>query len=622
MKLKIKHLGKVIQEIQLEEGQEYFGGRQKDCELLLEDETLSRKHIKIYQSPESGNWVIESISEKKGLYFENENIDLLELENSMTVSLNNYTFEFSVEEPSENKQESENLSTSEEFESKNENNTFSKSTKILAPSSLVHSLHISIEGESSDHMPLNEGESWVLGRSENCDIYIDYNVLSREHIRFLKSGNTFTVTDLNSSNGSLLNNEDMEPNKPYILNAEDRVTIGELNITFEIRNKNFENMMNNLPAVVSEKKDSPTTMAFPKIVLEEISPEEEQPKNAKFFNKKRIAIFSGGGLLLLGLLFFTSKKDGKEQAQKNKAEIEKANSIKESYSLAVQFLEQKKFQFCIDEIHKLHRLTEMYLDSKQILTQCQNSSENQKKYDEYLANEKKKKETEEKVKKMTEECQKKSSTFQTVDDLYVCAKEILELDPSNAIINSIKLEIEEKETTAKMAEEKNQQYREMIQSKRYLYNKAKKINKKDTPLKAVAAYKVFLNSSKGISGLSSLRKKAKKEMNKIQTNYNTTLKKLYSHCEKFIEEGKMKKAYYECKAILKFKKEDAKAQKHMELAKSTIRKNLKDIYAKSVFEESLANIEEAKKLWQKILKEDIEGGHYHKKATILSNKYK
>ncbi len=620
MRLIIKHLGKIIKDVQLEEGQEYFGGRQKDCDLVLEDETLSRKHIKIYQSSESGNWIIESISEKKGLYSEGASIDSLELEDSAVVSLNNYSFEFSKDQ-----KESENLPVTEETKTESPNltngqETFNGSTKILNSKDLVYSLHISIEGESSDHVPLNEGNSWILGRSENCDIYIDYNILSREHLKFLKTDNTFTVTDLGSSNGTFLNDKEMVAHKPYHLNANDLISSGDLDITFEIRNKDFENIMSNLPAINSEENNSPSVMAFPKIVLEESS-EEETSQKEKFLNKKRIILFSGVGILLISLFLF-SKKEDKKVSEKDAKKIEDSNLIKESYNLAIQFLQQEKFQFCIDELKKLHNLTERYLDSKQILTQCENSSENQKRYEEFLANEKKKKETEQKVKKLTEECQKQADTFQTVDDLYACAKPILELDPSNAAINSIKLKIEEKATLSQLEEDKKQKYTQMIQSKRYLYNKARKIDKKNKPLKAIAAYKVFIKSAKGVASLASLSKKAKKEMNEIQKNYDTTLKTLYSNCEKFIQEEKMKEAYYECKAILKFRKNDPKAPEYMKIAENAIRSKLKGIYAKSVFEENLANTEEAKKLWKRILKEDIKDGHYYKKAKIFLDRYK
>ena len=627
MKLTIKHLEKVIIDIQLEEGQEYFGGRQKDCDFILEDETLSRKHIKIYQSHESGNWIIEAISEKGGLSFEGEDIDNLEVTDSAAISLNSYIFEFSVEQKEE-EEEFKNPPATEEI-NKADMNLTNKSitsdgfTKIQPTDSLVYSLHVSVKDESSDHVSLNEGISWTLGRSEDCDIYIDYNALSQKHLNFSRAGDVFTVKDLGSSNGSYLNDEKMTTNKPYALQANDRIVIGDLNIIFEVRNKNFESMMDNLPVAVSEENNHPATLAFPKIVLEESSEEaEEESKIKKLFNKKRIIMFSGVGLLLIGLLFFVSKKENEKQTVKNQKEIENTNTIKESYNLAVQFLQQKKFQFCINELVKLHILIPQYLDSKQILVQCQNSAENQKRYNEMLANDKKKKETEEKVKKLAEECKSKSDTFQTVDDLYFCAKSVLELDPSNAIINAIKLEIEEKNTLFKIAEEKKQSYAKIIRSKKYLYNKAKKINKQKYPLKSIAAYKVFLKSAKGVSGLSSFSRKAKKEVNEIQTNYDNTLSSLYSNCEKFIKEKKMKKAYYECKAILKFKKDDTKSLEYMKLARGTIRNNLKDVYAKSVFEESLANTEAAKKLWKQILEEDLKDGYYYTKAKIFLNRYK
>ena len=622
MKLTISHLGKVVQDLVLEEGQEYFAGRQEDCQFILEDETLSRKHVKIYQSVETQQWMIESLSDKKGLTLDGQEVSKQEIQHSSTFTLNDYTFDFVLEDTQKNHFPSLEGEEDPSSDSLSKEETLSGSTKVHTQSSLIYSLHISIEGESSDHISLNEGMSWVVGRSKNCDIYIDYNVLSREHLNFSRKKGDFIVTDLGTSNGSLLNGNKMIARKPYTLDTDDQIKIGDLNITFEVRNKDFEKIMSQLPVIASDEESAPSTeMAFPKIVLEESTDDPSSSDKKNFFEKKKKLILIGVAVLVIGFVLL-GPQDKKETPKEDQAQTEQMNAIKESYNLAVQFLQQKKFQFCIDELIKLHEMTPYYLDSQQILTQCQNSSENQKRYNELVANKKKQKETEQQVLKMVENCKSQFDQFQTVEDLANCAKDILILDPSNPDINAMKLEIEERYTMAQMEADKKETYRKMIQSKKYLYNKAKKMDSKKYPLKTIAAYKVFLRSAKGVSGVASLYKQAQKQIQTIQKNYDDHLSSLYTNCESFIQKGLLKKAYYECEAILSFKSEDQKAIKYMKQARNSIREKLKDRYAESILAESLSEVDKAKKIWQSILEEDLKDGHYYKKAKILMKKHK
>ena len=114
--------------------------------VLQEEAGLSRNHVKIYQSTETGNWIIESISEMGGLYLEGEEVEGVELEDSSLLTLKSYVFEFIKEE---DQKEEEDQKTKENFiselqpalESKKEV-SLSGSTKILNDSDLVHSLHV------------------------------------------------------------------------------------------------------------------------------------------------------------------------------------------------------------------------------------------------------------------------------------------------------------------------------------------------------------------------------------------------------------------------------------------------------------------------------------------------
>lgn len=70
---------------------------------------------------------------------------------------------------------------------------------------------------------LHAGEL-VAGRSANCDIWIEDNTISRKHFRIKKTGNSYSVQDLNSTNGTFVNNKRI---KTAELKAGDKIQISK-----------------------------------------------------------------------------------------------------------------------------------------------------------------------------------------------------------------------------------------------------------------------------------------------------------------------------------------------------------------------------------------------------------
>jgi pSer/pThr/pTyr-binding forkhead associated (FHA) protein len=84
------------------------------------------------------------------------------------------------------------------------------------------SLVIRITGTAPWEVDL-EGKESTVGRSPDCDIVLDADGVSREHARFLMSGGRVVVEDLESRNGTFVNDERVE--KRALLSG-DRVRLG------------------------------------------------------------------------------------------------------------------------------------------------------------------------------------------------------------------------------------------------------------------------------------------------------------------------------------------------------------------------------------------------------------
>lgn len=71
-------------------------------------------------------------------------------------------------------------------------------------------------------------ERMVLGRSATCDMTLPDPSISREHAEILRDGTTCFLTDLGSSNGTLLNGEPVTG--PVTFGPDDRITLAALDL--------------------------------------------------------------------------------------------------------------------------------------------------------------------------------------------------------------------------------------------------------------------------------------------------------------------------------------------------------------------------------------------------------
>jgi hypothetical protein len=72
----------------------------------------------------------------------------------------------------------------------------------------------------------------TIGRSRQCDIVLDDPNVSRRHAEVTARGGAWILTDLGSTNGSLLNRRRIE--QPEVLSAGDEIEIGTSLILFEL----------------------------------------------------------------------------------------------------------------------------------------------------------------------------------------------------------------------------------------------------------------------------------------------------------------------------------------------------------------------------------------------------
>ncbi|MDX6510566.1 MAG: hypothetical protein QOE36_70 [Gaiellaceae bacterium] len=77
-----------------------------------------------------------------------------------------------------------------------------------------------------------EGEKTTIGRSPDCEIFLDDVTVSRRHAVVTRDGGDFRVEDLGSLNGTFLNRKRIENAR---LSDGDELQVGKYRLTFLLR---------------------------------------------------------------------------------------------------------------------------------------------------------------------------------------------------------------------------------------------------------------------------------------------------------------------------------------------------------------------------------------------------
>lgn len=651
--LKVFHNGALIETLELSDGVEYYIGRAEENDVVLPKEKgISRKHLHIFQ--EDGEWAVALLSRFGNLTVEGEVVDSFIFENGVTFQVPPFSFKY--EEPqSEPKTPEEPAPTknqmvvagnegNEELELEGDSPGGMEVT-AAGNNDLTAFLKVSYGGGAREILRL-EGNFWVAGRDGNCEIVLNDSFMSRNHFEISRTNEGFYVRDLNARNTTHLNGQPLEPEKDARLSSGDEITIQSISILFEIHNDNYEELA--VPSVNALVPNNPLGQGgvpsplgppqggqmqpygfnqsgmggmvpyqppgSPAVELINDNKSRDEAKKKKI----RLVIMALIPLVIFGALMDDGKKD-KNEGQKSSASSaqkklnkEQLAFVKDSLILAQKHYVEHRYNLCLEQVGNIHNLIPSFQNSKELQSLCANQAELEKIKEEQNRMRAIQQKNEATIADVVEQCRLRMKQFKTLQQLQDCLSEAKVIDPLHEKITALEDVLRQKELVEQQKQQQQAAYQRSVRQGEALYRAAKSTASRKKWKQAIKQYEAYLNSR--YPDPKNLKANARRELASVKGQFNSLISGSLKGCRSNFQTEAYKQSVTDCNKVLKVVPKHKEASKIKSDSLRALNKMMKIIYEDANMEESFGNTALASKKWKQILKEDVEGNLYHKKA--------
>lgn len=635
-KLVIYKNQKELMTLELDPAQDYVAGRAPECDILLDDVVFSRQHFKIFYS--QNKWTVQSISKYSQLAINHRESDYFALKSDDKFSTFSYEFHFvdgvtqvpkavatDVYEETPTV-ESVQLDDKTENLHQNDDKTYVPQMTSQEWSAGVPYIILRKEDGSAQTMRL-EGDYWVLGRDESCDITVEDAKASREHCEIFFKHKQFFILDKHSSNGTMLNHKNIQPGQTTPLKSGDEIQIGRLSYTFEIRDPHFAEKLSNLPVEMgyshSSGMDYGNEMEF--------RSSQKVIKVSKFEQEKKKYMMIGGTLFLLLFMYMFSAEeapqkdlssqsvDATKPKQIDSLSPEQKDLVEKSYYLAKTLYTQGKYELALTEIEKIHTLLPEYQDSKEIALFSKNAIDTLMEQKDIERSEQEQQKLMAKIEGIVEQCSVSYGSHRNTEKLQDCLSPALELDPENARAAQL-MEIATQEDLRKdQAQEQRAYYNGRVAERKKLFRRAEALKKQGKTLDAISAYSRHIASA--LPDPERLEEKSKIEVRTLQQKISEDVTKLKNSAESAYSKKDYKDAITKLEQALRLNPQDGDVKERYNSYSKELQGIVKNLYGDSVLKENFGDIEAAKEIWKKIRSVDVKHGEYYKKSGTKLKKY-
>lgn len=688
-RLKVKLNGKTIAELPLAEDRTYLAGRKDTCDIILNGEKgISREHFKL--TCNGGQWSLESLSRFGEVFLAGEKVTTMTLDHGMAFAVPPYEFEFlmttadagaaapqpAAAAPAEGDVEASTNALPVPVAPAASDYVAEKTFVGVAPS-VPYIKVMDKQGEARELIRLEGGDSYIAGRDSTCNIYIRDSRVSRRQFEIRRNGLQYSIIDLGSVNGTLVNGNPISTTDPTPLRSGDAISVLENYLYFELHDPNFKSRLelvslqpmpevpsNPLQALVpmTPPPNYPMPMGgvpnmppvpyhpganlpaewAPQMAPAPAVPQAQMPpaKGLQLWlekidykkNKVRILL---GAVALVGFIFAFSSDD---EPAKNpslgpmvndpfaKLSPEQKKLVKDTLQLSKSYYMQGKYEFARSELVKMQEIVPNYEDSDglmKLITDAITVQQLQRKQEEL---ERAKAEQEAKIQAKAAECRKQINPHITRDLVEQCLLEVIPFNPSHPLFAELYAEADRLVAERKSREAQEEQHREQIAKLKGMYSYARGLEGKE-PLQAIAAYQRVVASvlpdPSGVKGQSQTR------IADLRKQVNQKTQTFQDEADKFAKEGRLKEAILSLRRAVQIDPKNPDLEPKIEAHRQRLKEQMMVIYQEGVLEESFGNVEAdpnkgnegAKAKWRLILQKDIPDGEYFRKAQIKLKKY-
>ncbi len=198
-------------------------GRKSDNDIVLEDKNVSRKHAEIIIKEDQ--YFINDLQSTGGLKVNDEPVTEKDIHTGDVITIGNYSLHFDSGIPEDERTvfETDDQTVLEDGTVIDEDRT----RFYEEPEAKL----VVVKSETLEEDIVLKEEEVVIGRDEEVDLTIEDDRLSRKHCKIVQDGGQFTISDLNSSNGTFVNGVKVTEKR---LEDNDKIQIGSNVLQFKV----------------------------------------------------------------------------------------------------------------------------------------------------------------------------------------------------------------------------------------------------------------------------------------------------------------------------------------------------------------------------------------------------
>ncbi len=516
-------------------------------------------------------------------------------------------------------------------------------------------LMISGEFAPYDRYELSEKEVFIGRDAEKCQLVLQDDEVSSVHAVIRKGLIGYSLEDLNSSNGTLLQGERI--NKAE-LNEGDEFVIGatsfSVNVQSELLSTEQGNLMpvdENQEIVVEEVVEEEVDFGEGDFSGDEAVPEASKGGKRSLVDKwkalppKRKLIYGVIGLALIAFLLGgeeeqkgpskkgTVKKAGSEYAltkkdkkkvvrgvknrKKTKLSKENLEFAEAAYQLGKTKLHAGKYNEAIQELTKIISLDPDFKNTQQLIATAKEGLKKLEDINRKIREEEDRKIRQAKIKKILEKATLavKERNVNLAESLFA---QIFELDPENIDVPQLKLELDawkkEQERKALAKAQKEAERERMVTA----LAPGKGYYLKKEWYKATIRLEEFLQAKKIDEDLIT---EGQKMLSESRRNLNMMIAPLLGKARSLKEGQDLKMAYETYLEIAALNPSHSDALNEMSDIREVLRKRSRKVYREALISESLSLFDEAREKFQEVQQISPSDSEYYKKATEKLDTY-